>query len=132
MTQARDIHGNVFTGGSVTLMARVLGNDAKPLDVSTVDKVAYSIFLLDVHDPRKQFPVRGYRRMPVDCGEILFPQMQIDARWTADSIGYNFRHTLSGDNGRVFSAMHRNHLVVYTISQHEDAAIMVRFRLWTV
>lgn len=134
MTQARDIYGNVFARGCVTLLARIVGNDANVLTGAAVSSVKYTIFLLDTNDPGKGIPVRGYRDVDISPEKIVFDELQTeDPRWDVDDQGYNFRHTLMNDNGKIFTAVNRHYLVEYRLTPRGgNAVVTLRFRLFVI
>ncbi len=136
MTQARDIYGNVFTHGSITLMARLPGNRATLLTPADIREIRMSVLLLDAYAPEKSTFLRGYRDIPVSAIEVMFPTLQIDARWQSDEEGYNFLHTLTNENGRIFTQPNRHYLVIYKLTPAADAekhaVITLRFRLYAI
>ena len=136
MTQARDIHGNVFAHGSATLLARVTGNDATVLLPSGVHEIRMSILLLDTERPEKTVFLRGYHNVDIPVGDVLFTPLRQDARWTVDEQGYKFRHTLTNKNGRIFTQPGRHYLAVYKFIPaaefEKHAVITVRFSLFVI
>lgn len=136
MAQARDIYGNVFAHGSATLLARVNDNHAGRLTPGRVSGVRMSVLMLDADRAQMPVFVRGYRNVAVPAGDVLFDTLQNDARWQVDSLGYNFRHTLTNKNGKIFTQRGRHYLVVYKFTPAAEterhAEITLRFRIFVI
>lgn len=136
MAQARDIYGNVFAHGCATLLARVNDNHAARLTPGRVSVVRMSILMLDADVTQMPVFVRGYKNVAVPVTDVLFDTLQHDARWQVDSLGYNFRHTLTNRNGRIFTQRGRHYLVVYKFTPASDAErhaeITLRFRIFVI
>ncbi len=131
MTGAGDVFGTAFRGGSLTLLARIAGNDAinvLPADVSAMD---YTIYRLDAEDPDVRLPVEGHAAVAITPAEALFATLQTDAVWTADAIGYNFRQQLDVSEHAAFADVGR-YLVEYRLMPQSGQVVLVRFRIEVV
>lgn len=85
--------GTILEKGTVTLLARVLhwdGSVILPADVSSIQYTAYTIG----SSGGTRTPIAGHTGQSLVVADVLFGTLQNDARWTADKIGYNFRHTI--------------------------------------
>ncbi|MDO4549652.1 MAG: hypothetical protein Q4C96_00195 [Planctomycetia bacterium] len=136
MTLARDIYGNVFTGGCVTLMARAVSHQAEVLTPSNISSVNYSIYLLSNDDPQKMESVTGYTNISLSVNDVLYSELQKDKRWIIDETGYNFCHTLTNSHGTIFTLTNRDYLVVYRFTMTDDPQhekeIILRFRIFVI
>ena len=129
---ATDIYGTVHKGGTTTCMARVVGEDATAIDQATVDTAAYSVFLLDEHDPDSRTVIDGHDNESLTVSQIIFNSLQTDDRWTIDDVGYNFRHTIDISAADAFTTAGRNYLVEYRLMPSSGQVIIVRFRLYCI
>jgi hypothetical protein len=129
MAEAQDIFGTAFKNGSATLLARLVGNDGAYLTPAGITAAAYSVFLLDDRDPNARTAVSGHSAISLTVNDVLFAALQTDALWTADSIGYNFKHALSVATHPAFAIAGRRYLVEYTLTPTTDPVILVRFRI---
>ena len=78
---------NVYEDGSAQVMARVLGNDASAVTQSSISSGTYT-----VHDYYLNTEVTSSTSLTI--ASVIFDTLQTDARWSADSTGYNFRFTV--------------------------------------
>ena len=81
--------GKLFEGVSPSLMARVVGSDAVALTQSDIASIAYSIWDLSATGT-------VVNSGSLTVANVIFDALQTDARWTADSTGYNFRWQPAG------------------------------------
>lgn len=129
MAEAIDIYGTAFKNGSVTLMARVVGNNGAhivPVDITTAK---YSVYLLDDRNPDSRTPVTGHAQVALTVSAILFASLQTGPFWTIDGTGYNFRHTLDVSTDPAFATAGRRYLVEYQLNAAAGQVILLRFRL---
>ena len=129
MADALDIFGSAFKNGSVTLLARIVGNDADPVTTADISSIEYSIYLLDDQNPDLRTAVEGHEDATLTVADVLFDSLQTDALWTADATGYNFRHTPDVSSYPAFAVAGRRYLVEYRLSPTLGQIIIVRFRI---
>lgn len=96
--------GESFEDQGVTLMARIVGNAATNITQATLTSITYTV--VDKADPTTLI-VSG---SAVTISSSVFDTLQTDARWTADSTGYNFRHTVAAS---VISTGERTYRIEY-------------------
>ncbi|RMF89821.1 MAG: hypothetical protein D6741_17475 [Planctomycetota bacterium] len=129
MQQAREFPGVVFAGGSCQLLARVLGDDAEPLDPAQVVAAEYTIEQLAPGDPQAAEPVPGHDHVALTPGDVLFAALQTDARWDLDTQGYNFRHAIPTASGEPFPQAECEYRATYRLTTVSGTPIVIRFRL---
>ncbi len=81
------IKATVWEDGGAACMARVVGNDAANITQASLTSVKLTIFnrLTDAVIVAEQ---------TLTVADVVFDTLQTDSRWTLDSTGYNFRHTV--------------------------------------
>jgi len=126
---AIDIHGTVFTHGTATLMARVVGNNAQPITQADVASVEYSVFLLDDKDADSRTAVTGHTNVTFNVPDVIFNSLQTDDLWKVDETGYNFRHTIDVSENQAFTIAGRRFLVEFTLTPVTGQVILARFRM---
>lgn len=125
---ALDIYGTVFKKGTVTCLARVVGNAVTPIGTTDIGAVSYSVGLLDSHDVDSRTAVTGHTNVSLSPAEVLFDTLQSDNRWTIDSTGYNFAHTIDISSHDAFAWAGRDYLVEYRLTPVLGQVILLRFR----
>jgi len=73
---------------SLTVMARIQGEDAANITQATIGSIAAKVF--DLNDNNAQVG----STINLTVSSVVFDTLQTDARWTKDAVGYNFRHTV--------------------------------------
>jgi hypothetical protein len=129
MTSISDIYGTVFKGGTATLLARVVGGGGIPIVQADITQITYSIYLLDDDDADRRDPVPGHDAVSLAVAATITNQLQVDATWTIDPIGYNFRHTPDVSVAAAFPTAGRRYLVEYRLMPAGGQVILVRFRV---
>ena len=129
MAEAIDIHGSAFKNGTVTLMARIVGEDDTPVTTSDISSIKYSIYLLDDQDADSRTAVSGHSDASLTVSNVLFDSLQTDSFWTVDATGYNFRHTPDVSANVAFAVAGRRYLVEYLLTPSLGQVIVVRFRI---
>jgi hypothetical protein len=129
MVAAADIYGTAFKHGSVTLLARVVGQDGTPIQQADIASAKYSVYLLDDQDADSRTAVSGHGDVALSVADVIFNALQDDALWTVDQIGYNFRHALDVSEHQAFTAAGRRFLVEFELRPGAGQVILVRFRL---
>ncbi len=129
MATTSDIYGTVFKGGTATLLARVVGNAGAPIVQADIAQITYSIFLLDDDDPNRRDAVPGQDDVALGVAATVSNQLQVDAVWTVDAIGYNFCHTPDISVAAAFPTAGRCYLIEYRLVPASGQVILVRFRV---
>jgi hypothetical protein len=132
MAEAVDTYGSAFDGGTITCMARVTGADAANIQQADISSGVYSIYLLDNQDPDSRTAVTGHAAVALDVadpGSVIFDTLQTDARWTVDSTGFNFAHTIDISENAAFALAGREYLVEYTLTPVSGQVIIIRFHI---
>ena len=124
-----DTYGTAFKDGSVTCLARVVGHNAAAVTRTDISSIEYSIYLLEADDPDSRTAVTGHTDVALDKISVVFDSLQTDARWTRDTTGYNFRHTINVAASAAFTLAGRDYLVEYRLTPYSGQVILVRFRL---
>ena len=129
MAEANEIHGTAFKNGSVTLLARIVGPSGEDVLQADINAIQYTVYLLDDQNPDNRTEVDGHANVSLNVAEVLFDNLQIDANWTVDMIGYNFRHVLDVFEHQAFAVAGRRYLIEYQLSPVLGQMILVRFRI---
>lgn len=129
MAEALDIYGTAFKNGSATLMARIVGAAGANIAQADIATIHYSVYLLDDQDPDNRTPVDGHSQITLPVYQVVFNSLQTDARWTVDTIGYNFRHVLDVSVYPAFATADRKYLVEYALTPLVGQVILVRYRI---
>ena len=130
---AFDIYGTVFKQGTVTCMARVVGDDVTPIGDADISAASYSIWQLDVSNVDSRTAVAGHQNVTLTPGDVLFSSLQTgDDRWTIDSVGYNFLHTIDVSANDAFMYAGRDYLVEYRLTPVSGQVILLRFRFHVI
>jgi hypothetical protein len=129
MAEAHDIHGAAFKNGSVTLLARIVGNDGNIVVPADIGEIRYSVFLLDDQNADNRVAVEGHEEVELMPAGVLFSSLQTGPLWTVDTTGYNFRHALDVSTYPAFPVAGRRYLVEYRLAPTAGQVIVVRFRI---
>jgi hypothetical protein len=129
MPDANDIHGAAQKNGSVTLLARVVGDDGQPIVQADLAAAKYSVYLLDDDDPDARTAVAGHADVAVAVAGLIFDTLQTDDLWTVDDVGYNFRHAIDVSTSEAFAVAGRRYLVEFRLTPASGQVILVRFRV---
>ncbi len=123
-----EIYTTVFKNASATCLARLIGQDTNPIVQSDLASGSYSIFLLDDHEPDSRTSVTGHEAVELALGDVVFDTLQTDDRWTCDTTGYNFCHTIDVSTHPAFALAGRNYLVEYRLPPVDGQVMVARFR----
>jgi hypothetical protein len=129
MAEAGDIYGTAFKNGSVTLLARIVGQNGVNILPSDIDVIRYTAYLLDDQDADSRTAVTGHAAVSLTAADVIFSTLHTDPTWTVDAIGYNFRHVLDVSAHPAFAIAGRRYLVEYQLTPTEGQVILVRFRI---
>jgi len=104
-------------GGTRTIFARVKDQAGDPITQAGTSSVEYSVYELDDLDDDAQSVVTGHDGETIAVGDCIFDSYQTDDdRWTADSTGYNFRHTIDVSSYSAFPVRGKRYLVEFIIT----------------
>jgi hypothetical protein len=104
---AGTIHNTIgWQGVPFTFLARVTGFDGTLITQAVVDEIRWRV--IDTTDDAI-----------IDDGTltktaVIFDTLQTDGRWTTDSLGYNFRTILDGDNFAIGGRRYRVEIEIDT------------------
>jgi hypothetical protein len=129
MPEAHDIHGTAFKNGSVTLLARIVGPSGENVLQANINSVQYSVYLLDDQNPDSRTATPHHDNIAIGVADVIFDALQLDALWTVDPYGYNFRHVLDVSEYPAFAVAGRRYLVEYRLTPPTGQIILVRFRI---
>ena len=129
MAEAADLHGTAMKNGSVTLLARIVGAAGANIIRADIGSIRYSVYLLDDQDADARTPVTGHTDASLTVADVVFDSLQTDVLWTADSLGYNFRHVLDVSSDAAFAIAGRRYLVEYRLTPAVGQVILARFRI---
>lgn len=118
----------VFKNGTLTMMARVDGWDAAPIVIADITAIAYTLSLLEEHDPDAATAITGHTAVAVSPGDALFDTLQTDAVWTVDETGFNFKYTLDVSTAAAFAIAGRRYRVEFTLTPAAGQDIRLRFQ----
>lgn len=126
---AKDIQGTVFRQGTAVLLARVVDVQAEPITRASVASARYTVFALEADRPESLIAVSGHEDAALDVEAILFDSLQTGGGWTADEVGYNFRHELDVSAAEAFLEAGRQYQVRYELLPVSGQKIVFRFLL---
>jgi hypothetical protein len=129
MAEASDIYGTAFKNGSLTLLARIIGQGGVSILSGDIRAIHYTAYLLDDQNADGRTAVTGHANVSLTVADAIFDAIQTDPRWTADAIGYNFRHVLDVSAHEVFAIAGRRYLIEYQLNPAVGQVILVRFRI---
>jgi hypothetical protein len=122
MLTISDILGSIFQGGTFTAMARVVDWSNNPLTVVNTTSVS-----LTITDPNGN-PVTHFTNLAILPTAVIYPSLQTPSWWTADTIGFNFAHTIDVSVNAAFASTGL-YSVQYTIQPVSGQAIIVRYAI---
>lgn len=112
-------------GGTVSLMHRLEADAGDPIRPTDVAAIAYTIY--DVGPSGTLEPIPGHDAQALDPAAVMLDELATGKPWTADTIGYNFRHTLSVGEQPPFPAWGKRYLLVYHVTLESGASIVWRW-----
>jgi hypothetical protein len=129
MAEACDIYGTAFKNGSVTLLARIVGQGGANILPGDIHAIHYTAYLLDGQDADSRTAVTGHANVSLAIADAIFGTLQTDPTWTVDAIGYNFRHVFDVSAHEAFTIAGRLYLIEYQLTPATGQVILVRFRI---
>lgn len=124
----------VFENSSGLLMARVDNWAAGYITQAIFGTAKYTIYLLDKDypdDPNTRTVVENHEDVALVIASVVFDTLQttaMDAAWTKDSTGYNFKHQIDVLTNQAFTIAGRQYLVVVTLVPTTGQEIVLNFR----
>ncbi len=103
----------VEAGKPAALMSRLLDENADAYQQADVSAIVYSVVLLGEPDESVETPVDGFTDVSVAVSEVIFDTLQTGDGWSADDVGYNFRHFF---NESPFTLPGRSYKAAYTLT----------------
>lgn len=98
--QTQPARQNVWKDGGLVCMARIVGEDRQPTVQASYSGISCKVFNLDTGDE--------IASPSIDVPTTVFDSLQTnDARWTADTLGYNWRYTVGGSSFPPAGAQYR-------------------------
>lgn len=101
---------NVEAGSPVAIAFRLLDEDGDVYSTGDVSSISYTVALLGLDNETQESEV-GSGSLTV--GDVLFDELQKPTSWTADTVGYNFRHFTASS---LFELEGRSYKLVYTFT----------------
>ena len=129
MSSVREVEGIVFKNSSVILLARIVGEDGLPIDQSSIDSIAYSVYQLDETDPDSLAPVTGHSGVSIPVANTIYDTLQQDELWSVDTEGYNLRHVMDVSSNQVFPIAGVQYQVRFDLTPTVGQVIVARFKL---
>lgn len=129
MANAVATHVQAFKNGTVTMMARVVGNDDVNITQAVIASAKYTIVALDPDCPDSETPIDGHEDVSLTVADIIFDTLQTDSRWNPkiDTTGYNFLHTPVVAVNEAFPVRGVKYLVKYELTSDAGPVIDVQF-----
>lgn len=140
-------NGRSLETGSALFLARIQHSGGVPILPEEVRSVAYTLWRLDDRDASVKTGITGHVDVPLAVHEVLLAEPVLDAHWTHDTQGYNFRHAPAGmrsapDSGSedadethpLFPVAGRNYRLEYRLVMHapEQPEVLLRYRVHVV
>lgn len=102
------IRGTCWEDSSVTCLARIVGPDGNNATQSNVGAITCSVF-----DRTGTTPDVATQTPTVSVASAVYNALQTDSRWSVDSTGYNFAHTITPTGPATGEHSYR---IVYTVT----------------
>ena len=83
----------VAENSAAVILARVVDADGDPIAAADVASIAVKVFDRDAASPTTP----THTAAP-DPGDVVYDELQVDARWSADATGYNLAVGLPGSS----------------------------------
>ena len=122
-----NIIGQVFAGGTLTALARVVDTSVSPITQSGVSAISYTINL--VNSDGSFSPVTDHTGVSLDPTVVVTDTLETDGLWSVDTTGYNFRHVVDISTNPAFALAGRTYLIVYTITPTVGQILLFRYQI---
>lgn len=129
MPTAKDIHGSAFKNGSAVLLARIVDATGANVQQAGLAAIEYSIYELDPCRPDESVAVTGHDRVAVSVSSVIFNALQTGGLWTADDVGFNFRHEINVSSADAFPKAGAQYQIRYELTPTSGQKSIVRFQL---
>ncbi len=129
MASAKDIQGAVFQNATATFLARVEDSSGAQLTQADVSAVRYTVSEIDNECGDQPPTVVGHENVALSKTDVVFDTLQTDSTWTADAIGYNFRHELDVSQHEAFTKVGQVYQVRFEVTPTAGQKIVFRFRV---
>jgi len=117
----------VLKDHTATFLARIEDHENTTLTQAVTSEITYTVFLVAPDAPDDDAAVSGHEDGEVTVADSIFDALQTDARWTEDSTGYNFRHTIDINTNLAFAIRGRQYRVVFELIPTDATAQPVRW-----
>jgi len=111
----------IFEDTAPTFMARVVGNGAVNIEEDDFGSITVAVY--------KDGSTTATHTATLTVANVVFDALQTDARWTADSTGYNFRWQIAAS---VFSTGNSTYQIEFLFNPSSGEDWLVLFRVDTV
>jgi hypothetical protein len=129
MPLAKDIFGTAFKNGSAVLMARIVDAAGANVQQAGIAAIEYSIYELDPCRPDNLVAVAGHDGVTLTVANVIFNALQTGGLWTADEVGYNFRHEIDVTSSEAFPKAGAQYQIRYELTPTSGQKSIVRFQL---
>lgn len=102
MAGADTIRGSIWQGAPTPLLARIRSVNGSYLTQASLSSITYAVFNLTGNTPSTVLSSGT-----LTISSVVFDSLQTDARWTTDSVGYNFRVTIPGSAFALAATLYR-------------------------
>lgn len=80
------VKGVVFERSGASVLGRIVGHDGQRITRASVSAMQYEVWDVEASPAAR---VAGPTTLVINS--VVFDALQLDARWTLDAVGYNFR-----------------------------------------
>lgn len=112
----------VNEGSACVLLARVIKADNTPIKQSEIDSISFSSAKVG-----STGAVVGPTALAKS--EVVFDSLQLDSRWTADRVGFNFSYSPSV---AAYPEGDADYLLLVTIQPNAGEPLVLRFQVHTL
>lgn len=121
--------GATHAGASVLLLARVATAEGELIAPADVGAASYTVYRLQPCGVPNRTPVTGHEQAALNPAAVLYSTPQLAVPWTADAVGYNFRHEIDVTVAAAFSDPGEEYLVRYELTPVIGQPIVFTFRI---
>jgi hypothetical protein len=123
------MRGAALKHGSAILMARFAANSGGIFRRQCVEAINYSLYELGkCHEGGRRISA-GLACSKLNADDVFFESLQMCNLWTADRLGYNFRHEIDMKRLGSTTAKDKSYLVQYEITPVFGPRTNVGFQL---
>lgn len=122
--------GQVRKNSTLTMPARVVGDDGTVITQAECQSIAYSIAKQDKNFPDETTPVTGHTGVALTPANVVYNTLQNDDLWDGyDDEGYNFAFTPDISVNQAFAERGATYVVDVTITPTAGQAIALGWKL---